>query len=153
MRLAAPLLLALLLPACSSSTDLIDQRSLGCDPGQDVSIQAGLNGAREQGMGSDRLDVVVEVSNNSHDEVTVTFVRVDQGNAGEAPYRIENSYRRFDQVIPEGEDHTFELPTTGRINPQSSTRSISSSQGIEMIVTVGLSNGDSYRCVFAVPIR
>lgn len=156
MKLAAPFALALLLLSCTSATDVIDERTLDCSPGQDLSIMAGIGGqgAREHAM-DDRIEILVDVANNSHEEVTVSFVRVDQTMRDEAPFRIENSYRKFDQVIPEGEDHTFQLPTRGSAVPQDPRRVIggSASQGVEVVVTVGLTNGDSYRCQFAFPIR
>lgn len=156
MKPAAPFALALLLLACTSATDVIDTRTLDCSPGQDLSIMAGMGGqgAQEQSM-DDRIEVLVDVGNNSDDEVTVSFIRIEQSMPEDATFRIENSYRKFNQVIPEGEDHTFQLPTRGRYVYQDPRRVIgaSASQGLEVVVTVGLTNGDSYRCPFAFPVR
>lgn len=145
--------LLLLAASCRSAIDL-DERTLGCESGQDLSIMAGLDGqALREGSLDNRLHYVVEVSNNSHNDVTVTVVRVDQPNVEGARYRLESGYLKADQLIEEGEAHTFRLPTTVRSIGQSPRTVISSSQGIEMVVTVGLSNGDSYRCEFAVPVQ
>src|SRR5690348_8017192 len=60
----------LLLAACASPTAVVDQRSFKCAPGQDISIRAVLThpaAAREAGG---PLQYQVEVSNNSHSDVT-----------------------------------------------------------------------------------
>src|SRR5688572_28068154 len=103
MKLIALLAIALL-ASCVSSTDVIDKRFLDCSSGQDISVMAGF----DQPVGGENLDVddrfelLVQVSNNSHGEITVTSVRAEQGHTDTAQYRVETSFRRFDQVIEEG---------------------------------------------------
>lgn len=147
MRLLAPLAIALLV-SCSSGSDLIDSRTLRCGPGEALEIAAGID-ARE--LSDDpidqRFDLIVEVSNNSHEDVTVTSIRVEQPLHENARFIIENSYRQFDQVIEEGKDHTFRLPMIGRGVGLRGTRT-PTAHAFELNVTVVLSNGDSYRCPF-----
>lgn len=139
-----------LFAACSSATDVIDERTLPCDSGQDISVMAGVNGTLRGDLGrDDRFELLVEVSNNSHEDLYVRLIRVQQLSADDALYQIDGASQRFDQLVEEGKDHTFRLPLTGRLRT-SSTRSISGDRGIELAVTVGLTNGDSYRCVFDV---
>jgi hypothetical protein len=157
MKLIALFAIAFLVSCASSPTDVIDERFLDCSPGQDISIMAGF----DQPVGGenvdidDRFDLLVQVSNNSHGEVTVATIRAEQSHTDSARYRIQSSFRRFDQVVEEGKDHTFHLPMTGRMvagDPR--MRELGrSSGGLQMVVTVALSNGDSYRCSFEMSGR
>ena len=149
MKLIAPFAIAFLV-SCSSATDVIDKRFLDCSPGQDISIMAGFDKPPGETVGvDDRFELLVSVSNNSNGEITVTSIRGEQSHTDTARYRIENTFRRFDQVIEEGKDHTFRLPMSGRpVYRDPSVREVGSSSGLQMIVSVSLSNGDSYRCAF-----
>lgn len=152
MKLTALLAIAFL-TACASSTDVIDSRLFNCDAGQDIEVQAGIGGDRttlHMDGTEDQFEILVEVANNSHEDVTVKSVKVDQHTPDVAAYRIDNSWRNFDQLVEEGKDHVFRLPTRGRVQRQS-MRDVTG-QGIELDVTVALTNGDSYRCQFAVGV-
>ena len=149
-RIASAAALTLLL-SCATSDGVIDQRTLECTSGQDVSIDAGFDGRIGTMEGADdRFDLVVEVSNNSHEEVTVSYIRADQMDRRNARYAVDRSYRKFDQVIEEGKDHAFRLPMTGRALRYDPNQ-VSFGQAPELAVTVALSNGDSYRCFFSIP--
>ena len=149
-RVAPAILILLLASACSTNDGFIDQRTLGCDSGEDISVRAGIVGITA-GMerGTDLLQLGVEVSNNAHHDVTVKSVRAEQVSDERSRYRVLPVHRQFDQTIGEGQDHLFELPMDGRgfVDPVSRT-----AVRFEMAlsVTVALSNGDSYRCVFSV---
>ena len=147
MKLVA--LFAIALAAACSSSDLIDKRTLDCDSGQDIEVRVGIDGSTYVEGRDARFDVLVEVANNSHEEVTVDFIRIEQPSDTGARYRIESSYRKFGQLIEEGKDHTFALPTTGQpltLDP----RVIRSPGGTEIYVNVALTNGDLYRCAFSL---
>lgn len=149
MRAFAILATALVL-SCASATGVIDSRTLDCSPGQDVSIEAGFDGELRAERAESYFDLVVRVSNNSHRDVTVGRIRAEQRSPELSRYHVAAAYRQFDQEIEEGKDHTFRLPVTGR--PAVSGRALSParSAAVEMTVTVALSNGDSYRCLFAM---
>lgn len=149
MRIRALFAIALL-TACGTATDVIDERNLGCESGQDISIMAGLDARMLGERDEDQFDLMVEVSNNSHEEVTVDFIRAQQAAAESSAYRVDTGYRRFGEVIPEGKHHTFRLPMTGRRAERTRERVIAADRGVELTVTVALSNGDSYRCHFEV---
>lgn len=148
MRLIA-LVAAALLAGCASD-GLIDQRTLGCGPGEALSFEAGIDNAtfRETGS-SQNFELIVAVSNNSHEDVYVTNIRAEQTRADNAVFRVENAYRKYDQLIEEGDDHTFRLPMTSvRSGTARATGSPDRDHFFELVVTVTLSNGDSYRCPF-----
>lgn len=149
MKLIAAVAVTLLV-SCASSTGVIDRRYLDCESGHDVSIATGLDAPllHEDGT-EDRFKVLVEVSNNSHDDVVVKSVRVDQRTDESTTYVVERGYGEYDQVIPPGKDHTFELAVAGRAARRSS-RSLNESRAIELVVSVVLENGDHYRCLFAL---
>ena len=149
MKVIAAVALVLLV-SCSSSTDLIDQRNLDCESGHDVSIAAGLDAPllHEDGR-EDRFKVLVEVSNNSHEDVIVKSVRVDQRTDESTTYMVDRGYGQYDQVIAPGKDYTFELPVSGR-SARRSSRSLNEPTAIELGVSVILANGDHYRCFFDV---
>lgn len=133
-----------------SSTDVIDRRYLDCEPGQDVSIAAGLDAAYLHDDGTeDHFNVLVEVSNNSHDDITVDAIGVDQLADELTSYTVDRGYGKYGLVITPGKDHTFELPVHGRAVKRS-MQSLTASRGIEIRVAVLLEGGDQYRCSFAV---
>jgi hypothetical protein len=145
---ATALFAILFLTACGSSMDVIDAEAFNCDQGQDIEVRAGLDRRIGEGAFGEQFEMLVEIANNSHEDVTVTSVRVEQTSSENAPYRFDNSYRKFDQLIEEGKDHVFHLPMTARA--LRSTGSVTSSQPLELAVHVLLANGDSYRCSFDV---
>lgn len=148
MKIVASLAIALLV-SCASATDVMDDRQLGCDPGQDISIMAGVDAPGLHMDGThDQFDAIVEISNNSHEEVTVKTIRVEQVENESSPYLVESGYGKYDQVIPEGKDHAFKIPLTGRA--AQNTRSLRAQPGLELSVHVVLTNGDSYLCRFVV---
>jgi hypothetical protein len=137
----------LCLAACKSATAVIDKHDYICEPGQDLGIAAGFDPGTRMGETAERL-FLVEVSNNSRNEVTVTSVRVDPGQR----YRgLTTAYEKTDVTIPEGEDHTFSLKASPFSLPSPST--LGPSGTIDFMVTVKLSNGDTYRCPFAGEVR
>jgi len=152
-KTSALLSLLLLFSACASSnTDFIDERTLDCEAGQEVSIQAGLDIASTGSeLSDDMLTMLVDVGNNSHDEIVVKFIRVDQSSDETEPYRLRNGYGNYEQTIPEGENHLFKIPMTGRVQGVRSDQAMRSRRGLELNVSVGLENGDVYRCKFVVP--
>jgi len=152
-KTSALLSILLLLSACASrDMDFIDQRTLDCESGQEVSIQAGLDiASRGAEVSDDMLTMLVDVGNNSHDEIIVKFIRVDQMQDEQEPYRLQNGYGSFEQTIPEGESHVFKIPMTGRLSGVRSGQTIRSRRGLDLNVRVGLANGDVYHCKFLVP--
>jgi hypothetical protein len=144
------LILALTLAAaCSSSNDLIDKQFFNCASGQDISVAAGLDSAvNTEDAFDDRFAILVEVSNNSHADVTVESIRVEQIASSSARYLFDRAYRTYDQVIEPGKDHLFELATNGRMAARSSDVRSAAPLGLDVFVT--LSNGSRYRCGFSV---
>jgi hypothetical protein len=152
MKTVALLAIAFAFVSCASSDGIIDERLLDCGPGQAISIEAGLDSQfrlHEDGT-EDRLDLIVEVSNNSNGDVTVKAIRAEQQHADDASYRFDSGYRKFDQVIEEGKDFTFHLPLSGRGVFRDPNVQRYGDRGLELVVTVILANGDSHRCLFVV---
>lgn len=140
-------LLPLLLAACASSDGLIDQRVLPCGSGQEIEIRAGLADPRTAREVAGPLHYVVEVANNSHEDVTVKSIRVMP--RAENVAGLGQALQTFDQLIPEGEDHLFELRASDVwVQSEEFERRISGRR-IEFVVVVSLSDGDSYQCSFA----
>ena len=143
-----------LLASCASRDGFIDQQTLECGPGQAVTIQAGLDaqGPRMEVM-DDQHSLVVLVGNNSHEEIVVKYIRVDQHPDATATYRFSGGRGSFDRTVGEGAEEEFKIPMTGRpIRPEFETQ-VRSGAAVSLDVTVGLSNGDQYRCAFEIPIR
>ena len=156
MRRLALLPLLLLLAACASSDSfgIADTRTVDdCQHGE-VEVRVGLTGAGTgTGMerNEDRLTFNVEVANNSREDIVVKAIRVEPLPEHDAAYRLDNSYRTFNETVPENEDHVFELPMTGRVVPRRQGQMSGGSETLGLSVTVVLGNGDSYRCQFGVP--
>jgi hypothetical protein len=142
--------------ACASSNGgFIDRQTFDCGPGQIVTIQAGLDtsGPRMENV-DDQHTLIVNVGNNSSEAIVVQFVRVEPSSSDSAAtYRINGGYRVFKQTIAEGDETELKIPLTGRsIRPELDSRA-SLSANVSLDVTVGLANGDQYRCSFAVAVR
>lgn len=144
-------LLLLLLTACASSTDIIDERVLPCGSGQDIEVRAGFDDGMLHGEVGGQMKYLVEVANNSHHDVTVKSIRIDPQS--ERVPGIERAYRQYDQLIAEGEDHVFELPSSEVLNWRSDLDRRTALQRLEFVVVVSLSDGDSYRCRFVAELR
>jgi len=150
--LALLLCAAALLVSCASSDGLIDERILDCDSGQDLMIRVGVQNTRsvsgESSPIADRFTMLVELSNNSHHDIEVKNVRIDQYSRGadRPPYQLDSGFKKVDQVVEDGKDITVEVPMSGRW-----ARTVDHSpmpDRLELVVSVALANGDSYRCMF-----
>lgn len=151
MRRRSLLATLLLLAGCASSDGLIDKRVLDCGPGQDVTIGVAMNTPRIGLEGpDDRLTTMIEVSNNSHEDIVVNAIRVEASDPSRrSRYTVDRSYRKFDKTVAAGDAETFELPTTGRAVMQPDT--VAYENTLQLLVSVYLANGDQYRCGFDVP--
>src|SRR5688500_6613440 len=106
------LALCFLALACSSSDGLISSAFEG-GPGQPISVAIADVSASPLPLnreGTVREYVVRdEVSNNTHDPVTVTGVTITPENA-QAAFQVERTSRRFNEMIDPGNDHIFDVP-------------------------------------------
>lgn len=151
MKTLALLFAALLACACASPTAVMDKRTMLCDSGQDIGILAGLEDAPQTTaeMAATGPTFLVEVSNNSHGEVTVKSIRIEPSDQREI--RMDNITKMFNETIAENDEHLFRLPVNAPWNYGSIDRQIAlSGQHLTFFVTVSLTNGDTYRCPFEV---
>lgn len=149
-----------LLSSCATNDGFVADDLRQCEPGDPIEIAAGV---MQPDVGMDgRLVVLVEVANNSDQDVTVDFVRIESHNSfsqqqqeqQRIAYDLQGASRNFDQEIKEGEDARFEVPVTVRL------RDIGDAQmargvtvAIDAAVTVKLADGSSSRCAFRMPVR
>jgi hypothetical protein len=143
--------------ACASSTDVIDSEVLACGPGQALEIQAGVEGARGGRTIESTEDLVflVEVANNSHEDVVIEAIRIEPDRASRMGANVEPVYKVVNEEILQGKDHLFRFPAMRKMMSAvtaDSSRSSRQSAGQppEMMVTVLVKNGDSYRCSFSL---
>jgi hypothetical protein len=151
-RLLLPLLLLLcLLCACSSSTSMADHETLSCGPGRPLEINAGLGSATSGRDPNEDLSFLVEVANNSHEDVVIESVRIDPDSGSQTRYRIAPAFQTVNQEIPQNKDFLFRLPASQHSMVGAQSPGMSSS-GVQpsMTVIVNVKNGDSYRCSFAI---
>ena len=102
--------------------------------------------------------IVVEVSNNSNEDVTVDTIRIDPqpsvANDQRVQYDFQGGSRDFDREIKEAETETFEVPVTIRLrDPVLTGQSRGITIAVEAAVMVKLANGDASRCRFRMPVR
>jgi hypothetical protein len=146
----AAMLLLFLLAGCASTDDFSGGGDFDCAKTNEVMVRIGLDGPGvSMERVEDRLQFRVEVSNNLDRDIVVKWVRVEQIMANNAPYLFDSTYRKFDQLIAEGGDFTFELPTLGRGAAMRSQDGLSRSV-VAVVTSVGLESGDTYRCTFEV---
>ena len=138
--------------ACASSSGVI-RSTFDCSPGQDLEIRATLDDPSRSGEQIGQYMFLVEVANNSHGDLTVKSVRVDPDEASRrvrGSVALERAQKEFNETIAEGTEHVFELPATSMGSVIRPLQNQVVSGPVEFVVTVVLTNGDSYRCPFAV---
>jgi hypothetical protein len=153
---AALLPLFLLFAACASKDQfgIATQHFLSdCQHG-DVEITVGLGGTGTTGEDrNDPLTYNVEVANNARKDIVVKTIRVEAEPSEIILYRLDHSFREFNQLIAENDEFVFELPTTGHGAPNRSPGQEQryGQNAIQVTVTVTLEGGDEYRCRYALP--
>ena len=149
MKTTALLFSLLFLAACASPTAVIDKHRFDCGQGgHEVSIGAGFENPHKT-ESLDEPAFLVEVGNNSHQEITVTTVRIEPGNKNRVRYQSTADVE--DVVIAEGDAHVFRLPARIALAPDpeiAPSRIPHSDDFLEFSVLVMLTNGDEYRCGF-----
>lgn len=130
-------------------------RTFDCEPGQPVTILVGLEAIHQSGMEGvdDQHTLAVLVANNSHQDIVVKYVRIDQRLDATAIYRLDNGYREVDEVVPEGKEIELKVPMTGRSAAVVAESMKTSRRSILLDVSVGLGNGDRYHCEFEISVR
>ena len=152
MKRALTLLSLFLLAACASNDGFVENNKR-CAPGDEVGIEAGWD-AQGSAMerGSNRLTMLVRVSNNSNGEITVKRVYVDPMTMDrDSPYELERGALDPNQVIAEGDAATFEVPMIGRQRLDGRTVNRANAS-VDLSVTVLLEPDQSYRCRFQLPM-
>lgn len=148
--------LLLLAAGCSSATAMNDSEVRECGPGQALEIQAGIEavGGRSSMDPGDEVAFLVEVANNSHQDVVVKQVRIEPERTGRGTGALEPVYRSVNQEIAQGKDHLFRFPAVQRMISATETERRPKRPLKEttprMTVTVTLADGDSYRCHFSL---
>jgi hypothetical protein len=155
MRRTTPLALfamLFLLSACASS-DGFEQGSMAtCQPGDPLEISAGVSQASMFADG--RAVVSVEVANNSASDVTVKSVRVEPQSPDPQRYDVLGGSSSETKDVKEGESQTFEVPVTIRIRDQmNAPRAQGYTIAVDATISVLLTNGDSTRCRFRIPVQ
>jgi hypothetical protein len=147
------LMLALLLTACASSDGFMAGAEVeNCQPGSDIELRVGAGGSPLLADG--RVIVMVEVANNSDHTFTVESVRIDPASqSGNVRQQVQGGSRTFDREIPEGEDATFEVPIMVRMRAPDSPGPRGVTSDVQVAVTVKLTDGNSARCQFVVPVQ
>lgn len=148
--------LLLLLSACATGDGFVDDQIHQCEPGDPIELAAGVLEPDPSPDG--RLTVLVEVANNSNEDVTVQQVRVDpysMMNGERQPLDFQGGARTVNREIKEGEDETFEVPVTVRLRDAMNMGGPSrgTTYAVDATVTVKLANGDASRCRFRMPVR
>ena len=144
----------LLVSACASSNDgFISDDVKQCGPDSPLMIEAGWDSQGIGGgdRGAESVTMLVRVSNNSNEGVTVKFVRVDPMSHDDGPYELQGGARDFNKAIAQGGDATFEVPMNIRRtmrNPIGGFRVA----GTDVAVSVVLDSKETYRCQFRVPL-
>jgi hypothetical protein len=151
MKRLLTLLSLFLLAGCASNDGFVEDINT-CEPGAEVGIDAGWDmQASAMETGSARMTLLVRVSNNSNDDITVKRIAADPMNIDrDSRFQLERGSREPNQVIAAGGESTFEIPmnSTRQYDSRGGRRANSS---VDLSVTVWLDSDQSYRCRFRVP--
>lgn len=144
--------LLLLLTSCASNDGFVDQGVDTCQAGDELELQAGIG---QGSMFADgRATVLIEVSNNSNNDVTVNHIRVDPTSPDPQRFEVMGGTVTTPQEIKQGESHTFEVPITLRIKDQmGGPLQRGYAIAVEAGVSVKTTSGISSRCRFRLPVQ
>lgn len=154
MKRALTLLSLILVAGCASNDGFIDNTSHNCGAGSEIGVEVGwdVQGSSME-TGTNRMNMLVRVSNNSDHEITVKRIYIDPLTTPEdAPWTIERGAADPMKIIPEGDASTFEVPMTVQRRRDIRRNVISTTSGAEVTVTVLLEPEQTYRCRFRVPM-
>jgi hypothetical protein len=153
-KLALPLSMVLLFVSGCASNDGFIQDSSMCGPDQPIEINAGIESSA---TGAERLGgnliLLVEVANNSDEDIVVEYVRVDSLSPmrdSQTRYEIQGARIDPGETIAEGRDHLFEVPLMIR-GSEGLTSSTGRRGSADLAVIVGLEGGKISRCRFQIP--
>ena len=135
-----------LIASCSSSGGL-ESRSLEIGPDSPITIDI----TRAQGYFSElpaNVEISVDVENVSDFDVTIDRIDVWAGRG--SAFSIDAITKRVNHLLSDGEDYSFELSTWGK-----QVRSLRPNESSTIIIDVRvvLTNGDSYRAAYSVPVQ
>jgi hypothetical protein len=154
MKRALTLLSLILTAACASKDGFIENTSQNCGSGSEVIVEAGwdMQGSAME-SGTNRVTMLVRVSNLSDHDITVKRVYVDPLMMNEeAPWELERGATDPMKVIAEGDASTFEVPMIAKRRRQITRNVVGTTSGAEVAVTVLLEPEQTYRCRFRVPM-
>lgn len=143
-----------LLAACATNDGFEDNSSQGCAPGSPIGIEAGWGDASGSELGNSRtLTMLVRVSNNSNEDITVKNVRADPAMTDrDSAFELERGARDVNEVIAEGEQSTFELPMMMSRRELRERGGGVRASGVDVTVTVLVEPNVSHRCRFRLPL-
>jgi hypothetical protein len=142
------LLPALLLIASCSTGDGFESNAYEIGPGSPISIDI----TRVQGYFSEmptNVELSVDIENMSDADLTIDRIDVWAGR-GSSAFSIDAITKRVNHLLSDGEDYSFELRTWGK---QNRPLRPNESSTIIIEVRVVLTNGDSYRAAYSVPVE
>lgn len=149
-KVAALLVFASL--ACASGDGFVSEGVKQCRPGDPIEINAGFeaSGSPGQDLLEDRLTLLVEIANNSDEDLTVETVRADPQTspAGTPRYELVGGSITPRQLIAEADAFLFRVPMSVRLANEQAPRG--ASVPAEVAVSVALADGTRYRCRFQV---
>jgi hypothetical protein len=155
MKRAIALLTLLSAIGCASSNDgFISDDVKQCGPDSPLMIEAGWDsqGIGNGDRGAESVTMLVRVSNNSNEDVTVKFVRVDPMSLDrDTAYELQGGARDFNKLIAQGGDATFDIPMISRRRMQNPIGGFRV-PGTDVAVSVVLESKETYRCQFRVPL-
>jgi hypothetical protein len=151
MKSLTPLILLTFL-SCASSDGFVGESTHQCSPGDPIEINVGFEGASapNQDLVDDRVTLLVEIANNSDEDIVVESVRVDPQSpmSGQQRYELVGGSISPRRTIAEADAFLFRVPMTARRTDARAPRGFS---GVaEVAVTVTLEGGTRYRCRYQV---
>jgi hypothetical protein len=149
MRLAVIPLLLFLLAGCASSGGYAEPALNNCADSSELSVEAYLNLPKiMMEQTSDALTMVVELGNNSNHDIEVKSIRVEPGRTAQHRYSFESGFITVNEVLKDGEDKRYEIPIRGTAGFRETQMPLDSK--IEVVLTVSLADGTTYRCQYDV---
>ncbi|HEX7152875.1 MAG TPA: hypothetical protein VF618_15405 [Thermoanaerobaculia bacterium] len=150
MKTACALFLLLpLLAGCSTNDGMIMEETFDASTGSDVSVE--IVGLEEALPTIGQMTLVVEISNNSDTDITVTKLRL-RPFGQDSVYEIDQTAVGLDETIEEGKSKMIRVQVRGRLRrqPRDNERPVA-----VVTVSVTLLTGATYvnQFAFEVPIH
>ena len=141
--------LLIFLAGCASNGGYAEPQLNNCADRSELSVDAYLNLPKIMMEGTrDELTMVVGLGNNTDRDIEVKSIRVEPGRTAQQRYALESGFITVNETLKSNEDKQYEIPMRGAAGLREDRTP--TDNRIEIVLTISLGDGTTYRCQYDV---